>query len=156
MPHAMRATYIYGYETTQRKLYRYIYRHCRKHGIRSTRSKYRNEAESYLSYCKKRKRKASRTRTLKHRITRLPERFFIQRDEIHREYGTLLQYTLDYPNVFPSSKRFLYKKRKCLMGGKSVSHRQHLPSLHTHTSYCKRQRNKVCRVQCKDQQHTDR
>ncbi len=31
-------------------------------GIRRPRNKYRNVAESYLSYCKKRKRRASRTR----------------------------------------------------------------------------------------------
>ena len=30
-------------------------------GIRRPRNKYRNVAESYLSYCKKRKRRASRT-----------------------------------------------------------------------------------------------
>ena len=77
-------------------LYRYICRHCVELGIRRPRNKYRNVAESYLSYCKKRKRKASRTRMLKRRMIRLLEKLLIQRDEIHREYGTLLRYTQDY------------------------------------------------------------
>ena len=34
-------------------LYRHICRHCRELGIRRPRNKYRNVAESYLSYCKK-------------------------------------------------------------------------------------------------------
>ena len=41
-------------------LYRHICRHCRELGIRRPRNKYRNVAESHLSYCKKRKRRASR------------------------------------------------------------------------------------------------
>ena len=76
-------------------LYRYICRHCVELGIRRPRNKYRNVAEAYLSYCKKRKRKASRTRMLKRRMIRLLEKLLIQRDEIHREYGTLLRYTQD-------------------------------------------------------------
>ena len=76
-------------------LYRYICRHCVELGIRRPRNKYRNVAVSYLSYCKKRERKASRTRMLKRRMIRLLEKLLIQRDEIHREYGTLLRYTQD-------------------------------------------------------------
>ena len=60
-------------------------------GIRRPRNKYRNVAESYLSYCKKRKRRASRTRMLK-----LLEKLLCQRDGIHSEYGALLRYTQDY------------------------------------------------------------
>ena len=41
-------------------LYRHICRHCRELGIRRPRNKYRNVAESYLSYCRKRKRRASK------------------------------------------------------------------------------------------------
>ncbi len=37
-------------------LYRYICRHCGELGIRCPRNKYKNVAESYLSYCKKRKK----------------------------------------------------------------------------------------------------
>ena len=77
-------------------LYRYICRHCVELGIRRPRNKYRNVAESYLSYCKKRKRKASRTRMLKRRMIRLLEKLLIQRDEINREHGASLRYAQDY------------------------------------------------------------
>ena len=46
-------------------LYRHICRHCREPGIRRPRNKYADVADAYLSYCKKRKRKASSTRMLK-------------------------------------------------------------------------------------------
>ena len=68
-------------------LYRHICRHCRELGIRRPRNKYRNVAESYLSYCKKRKRRASRTRMLKRRMIKLLEKLLSQRDGIHSEYG---------------------------------------------------------------------
>ena len=64
-------------------LYRHICRHCWELGIRRPRNKYRNVAESYLSYCKKRKRKASRTRMLKRRMIRLLEKLLIQLSLIH-------------------------------------------------------------------------
>ena len=64
-------------------LYRHICGHCKKLGIRCPRNKYADVSESYLSYCKKRKRKSSRTRMLKRRMTRLLEKLIIQRDEIH-------------------------------------------------------------------------
>ena len=102
-------------------LYRHICRHCRELGIRRPRNKYRNVAESYLSYCKKRKRRASRTRMLKRRMIKLLEKLLSQRDGIHSEYGALLRYTRIIISVFPSSERCLYKKRKCLKGGKSVT-----------------------------------
>ena len=68
-------------------LYRHICRHCRELGIRRPRNKYRNVAESYLSYCKKRKRRASRARMLKRRMIKLLEKLLSQRDGIHSEYG---------------------------------------------------------------------
>ena len=68
-------------------LYRYICRHCVELGIRRPRNKYKNVAESYQSYCKQRKRKASRTRMLKRRMIRLLEKLLMQRDEIHSRYG---------------------------------------------------------------------
>ncbi len=64
-------------------LYRQICRHCRELGIRRPRNKYAYVADVYLSYCKKRKRKASRTRMLKRRMIRLLEKLLIQMDEIH-------------------------------------------------------------------------
>ena len=77
-------------------LYRYVYRHCGELGIRHPHNKYKNEAEYYLSYCKKRKRKASRTRVFKRRMIRLLEKLISQRDGIHREHGGSLRYTQDY------------------------------------------------------------
>ena len=56
-------------------------------GIRRPCNKYRNVAESYLSYCKKRKRRASRTRMLKRRMIKRLEKLLSQRDGIHSEYG---------------------------------------------------------------------
>ena len=102
-------------------LYRHICRHCRELGIRRPRNKYRNVAESYLSYCKKRKRRASRTRMLKRRMIKLLEKLLSQRDGIHSEYGALPDIPRIIISVFPSSERCLYKKRKCLKGGKSVT-----------------------------------
>jgi len=95
-------------------LYRHICRHCRELGIRRPRNKYRNVAESYLSYCKKRKRRASRTR------------IFLKSSSV-KGMGSIASTVLysDIPriiiSVFPSSERCLYKKRKCLKGGKSVT-----------------------------------
>ena len=74
-------------------LYRHICMHCGKLGIRRPRNKYTDIAASYLSYCKKRKRKASRTRMLKRRMIRLLEKLITQQDDIHREYGSSLTYT---------------------------------------------------------------
>ena len=102
-------------------LYRHICRHCRELGIRRPRNKYRNVAESYLSYCKKRKRRASRTRMLKRRMIKLLEKLLSQRDGIHSEYVLYSDIPRIIISVFPSSERCLYKKRKCLKGGKSVT-----------------------------------
>lgn len=77
-------------------LYRHICKHCGELGIRRPRNKYKDVAESYLSYCKKRKRKASRTRMPKRRMIRLLEKLISQRNEIHHRYGTSLRYTQDY------------------------------------------------------------
>ena len=96
-------------------LYRYICRHCVEPGIRRPRNKYRNVAESYLSYCKKRKRKASRTKMLRRRMIRLLEKLLIQRDEIHREYGTLLRYTQDYQKRLSIIRKVLVQDRKSVV-----------------------------------------
>ena len=103
-------------------LYRQICRHCGELGIRRPRSKYRNVAESYLSYCKKRKRKASRTRMLKRRMIRLLEKLLIQRDEIHGEYGTSLRYTRDYQKRLSIIRKVLVQEKE-LFEGRKVSDR---------------------------------
>lgn len=102
-------------------LYRHICKHCGELGIRRPRNKYDDVAKAYLSYCKKRKRKASRTRMLKRRMIRLLENFscsgmeFIGSMEPH---SGILRIT---GSGFPSSERFLYRKSKCLKDEKSVT-----------------------------------
>ena len=92
--------FSYGYETPLGKhrmaLQPYMPALQGSLGIRRPRNKYRNVAESYLSYCKKRKRRASRTRMLKRRMIKLLEKLLSQRDGIHSEYSALLRYTQDY------------------------------------------------------------
>ena len=103
-------------------LYRHICRHCGELGIRRPRNKYRNVAESYLSYCKKRKRKASRTRMLKRRMIRLLEKLLIQRDEIHKEYGKSLRYTQDYQKRLSIIRKVLVQEKE-MFEGRKVSDR---------------------------------
>ena len=98
--------------------YRHICLHCRDLGIRRLRNKYTNVVTSYLSYCKKRKRKALRTRILKHRMIRLLEKLLMQRDEIHREYGTLLRYTQDYRERLSIIRKVLVQEKEMLVGRK--------------------------------------
>ncbi len=91
-------------------------------GIRRPRNKYRNVAESYLSYCKKRKRRASRTKMLKRRMIRLLEKLLSQRDEIHREYGTSLRYTQDYHKHLSIIRKVLVQEKE-MFEGRKVSDR---------------------------------
>ena len=88
-------------------IYRHICLHCRDWGIRRPRNKYADVAESYLSCCKKRRRKASRTRMLKRRMIRLLEKLLIQRSEIHREHGISLRYTRDYRKRLSDAEKLL-------------------------------------------------
>jgi len=83
-------------------LYRHICRHCRELGIRRPRNKYRNVAESYLSYCKKRKRRAW--------------------DGIHSEYGALLRYTQDYHKRLSIIRKVLVQEKE-MFEGRKVSDR---------------------------------
>ena len=103
-------------------LYRHICRHCRDPGIRRPRNKYADVATSYLSYCKKRKRKASRTRMLKRRMIRLLEKLLMQRDEIHREYGTSLRHTRDYRKRLSIIRKVLAQEKE-MFAGRKVSGR---------------------------------
>ena len=99
-------------------LYRHICLHCRELGIRRPRNKYADVAESYLSYCRKRKRKASRTRMLKRRMIRLLEKLLMQRDGIHREHGTSLRYTQDYQKRLSIIRKVLVQEKEMFEGGK--------------------------------------
>ena len=99
-------------------LYRHICLHCRELGIRRPRNKYADVAESYLSYCRKRKRTASRTRMLKRRMIRLLEKLLMQRDGIHREHGTSLRYTQDYQKRLSIIRKVLVQEKEMFEGGK--------------------------------------
>ena len=99
-------------------LYRHICLHCRELGIRRPRNKYADVAESYQSYCRKRKRKASRTRMLKRRMIRLLEKLLMQRDGIHREHGTSLRYTQDYQKRLSIIRKVLVQEKEMFEGGK--------------------------------------
>ena len=99
-------------------LYRHICLHCRELGIRRPRNKYADVAESYLSYCRKRKRKASRARMLKRRMIRLLEKLLMQRDGIHREHGTSLRYTQDYQKRLSIIRKVLVQEKEMFEGGK--------------------------------------
>ena len=99
-------------------LYRHICRHCMDLGIRRPRNKYADVSESYLSYCKKRKRKASRTRMLKRRMIRLLEKLIVQRDEIHKEYGSSLRYTQDYQKRLSIIRKVLVQEKELFEGRK--------------------------------------
>ena len=103
-------------------LYRHICLHCGELCIRRPRNKYSDVSESYLSYCKKRKRKASRTRMLKRRMIRLLEKLIIQRDEIHKEYGSSLRYTKDYQKRLSVIRKVLVQEKE-LFEGRKVSDR---------------------------------
>lgn len=94
--------------------------HCRDLGIRRLRNKYTDVATAYLSYCKKRKKRASRIRILKHCMVKLLEKFLIQRYDIHREYETILRYTQDYQKrlsiirkVFVQEKEIFEDRKIC-------------------------------------------
>ncbi len=91
-------------------------------GIRRPRNKYTDIAASYLSYCKKRKRKASRTRMLKRRMIRLLEKLITQQDDIHREYGSSLTYTQDYQKRLSIIRKVLVQEKE-LFEGRKVSNR---------------------------------
>ena len=97
-------------------LYRHICKHCGELGIRRPRNKYKNVAESYLSYCKKRRRKASRTRMLKRRMIGLLEKLLIQMDGIHSEHGTLLRYTQDYRKRLSIIRKVLVQEKELFEG----------------------------------------
>lgn len=81
-------------------LYSHICQHCRDFGIRLPCNKYLDGRESYLSYCKKIKRKVLRIRMIKHCMIRLLEKIINQRECIHSRYGTSLRYIQDYRKCF--------------------------------------------------------
>ena len=59
---------------------------------------------------------------LKRRMIRLLEKLLIQRDEIHREYGTSLRYTRDYRKRLSVIRKVLVQEKE-LFAGRKVSDR---------------------------------
>lgn len=103
-------------------LHRHICRRCSDLGIRSSRNKYEDVSTAYLSYSKKRKRKASRTRMLKRRMFKLLEKLIMQRDGIDKEYGASLCYTQDYQKRLSVIRKVLVQKKE-MFEGRKVSDR---------------------------------
>ncbi|MEG2639824.1 MAG: DDE transposase, partial [Clostridiales bacterium] len=63
-------------------LYRWMCKRCAVLHIRRPRNKYDDVSRAYLSYSKKRKRKASRTRMLKRRLIHLLDKLIEQTNEL--------------------------------------------------------------------------
>ena len=59
---------------------------------------------------------------LKRRMIRLLEKLLIQRDEIHREYGTSLRYTQDYQKRLSIIRKVLVQEKE-MFEGRKVSDR---------------------------------
>ena len=58
---------------------------------------------------------------LKRRMIRLLEKLLIQRDEIHREYGTLLRYTQDYQKRLSIIRKVLVQEKEMFEGQPKMS-----------------------------------
>ena len=99
-------------------LHRHICCHCSDLDIRRPRNKYADVSTAYLSYSKKRKRKASRTRMLKRRMLKLLEKLIMQRDGIDKEYGASLRYTQDYLKRLSVIRKVLVQGKELFEGGK--------------------------------------
>ena len=95
-----------------------IFMYCRDLCIKRPRNKYADVSEPYQSYCKRRRRKASRARILKRHMIRLLEKLLIQRDEIHQEYGTSLRYTQDYQKCLSIIRKVLEQEKELFEGCK--------------------------------------
>ena len=59
---------------------------------------------------------------LKRRMSKLLEKLLIQRDGIHREYGTLLRYTQDYQKRLSIIRKVLVQEKE-MFEGRKVSDR---------------------------------
>ena len=86
-------------------------------GIRRPRNKYRNVAESYLSYCKKRKRRASRTKVIILYHLHMPSYFL----ETFTEYPYIMTVNADDAVTdFPPFKHFLFLYKHLSDDGKTL------------------------------------
>lgn len=103
-------------------LYRWLCKHSGNLHIRRPRNKYDDVHRAYLSYSKKRKRKASHTRMLKRRLIHLLEKLIRQVNELHQNYKNKIALSADYQKRFSIIKRVL-RQEKELFDGKKVTDR---------------------------------
>lgn len=103
-------------------LYRWICKHCSQLHIRRPRNKYDDVHRAYLSYSKKRKRKASHTRMLKRRLLHLLEKLIQQINDLHHKYKSKITLSPDYHKRFSVIKKVLVQGKE-LFNGKKVSDR---------------------------------
>ena len=93
-------------------LHRQIIGQCSELHIRRPRNKFDDVSRVYLSYCKKRKRKASRTRMLKRRLLHLLEKLLLQIDEIRKVHGSELSHTSDYQRRLSIIRKVLVQEKE--------------------------------------------
>lgn len=103
-------------------LYRWMCKLCAALSIRRLRNKYDDVSRAYLSYSKKRRRKASRSRMLKRRLIHLLDKLIEQTNELHQNYKSQINLSANYQKRFSVIKKVL-KQEKELFEGKKVTDR---------------------------------
>lgn len=93
-------------------LHRQIIGQCSELHIRRPRNKFDDVSRVYLSYCKQRKRKTSRTRMLKRRLLHLLEKLLLQIDEIRKVHGSELSHTSDYQRRLSIIRKVLVQEKE--------------------------------------------
>lgn len=93
-------------------LHRQIIGQCSELHIRRPRNKFDDVSRVYLSYCKQRKRKTSRTRMLKRRLIHLLEKLLLQIDEIRKVHGSELSHTSDYQRRLSIIRKVLVQEKE--------------------------------------------
>ena len=93
-------------------LHRQIIGQCSSLHIRCPRNKFDDVSRVYLSYCKQRKRKTSRTRMLKRRLLHLLEKLLLQIDEIRKVHGSELSHTSDYQRRLSIIRKVLVQEKE--------------------------------------------
>lgn len=110
-------------------LYKHLSKQCRSLKVRRPRSKYDEVSRQYLSYSKKRRRKASRTRMLKRRMLRLLEKLIGQLDTLHNLHRKQLYLSSSFQKRFSLIKSVLVQQQ-ALFENKPVCGR--IVSTHKH------------------------
>ena len=119
MSHTTRATCAFSYRHElplgkPRMAYKYICKHCGELGIRRPRNKYKNVAEPICPTARKEKGRAQGCSSAAWsdflKSSSLKGMRFIASTTLHSGIHRITE------SVFPSSERFLYRKRKCSKG----------------------------------------